>query len=408
MTELYTAGPFLGINNKLATDKLLVPKEGAFVRDAVNVDLTSSGLFKRRDGVRKMARGINCRSLWSAGANFYYADADQLYRFDGTYFHFVAQLGSTSALVSFCSTPRGIVWTDGITLQLINDGVSKPLSVPAPNPEPQPTVLPTSGSLGAGQYVIAFANVDADGVRSVLSAYYELAVSEFGAINIDFAASAYATQVFVGFNGSQLYRELTVPAGATNARISLISAQGAPVSDVYEAPMPPGVYVRYYRGRLLTVSGNAVFYSNSFALGTYRPASNYVLLDDTVTLCEPTDDGVYLATASKTWSATGMDFAEAPLTPIAAFGAIPNTATPEPNSLNMWWSTPRGAVRTTEGNTLELHQDANIAFGNASNGAAMFREAGGLTQFVAVLSNVAPSGAASASSFMDAEVIYPY
>ncbi len=90
---------------------------------------------------------------------------------------------------------------------------------------------------------------------------------------------------------------------------------------------------------------------------------------------------------------------------MARFGAIPGTAVEEPNSNNLWWSTPRGAVRASPTGAVELQQDANVAFSKAEAGAAVFREENGLSQVISVLSRAAPTNAASASSYMDAEVV---
>jgi hypothetical protein len=171
------------------------------------------------------------------------------------------------------------------------------------------------------------------------------------------------------------------------------------------APMPPGDIVRMYRGRLLTVQGNCIYYSIPYGLGLYYPSRNFVLLDKPVTLCEPTQDGVFLATATDTWFSDGHDFATAILKPLAPYGAIPNTAVSEPQSLNMYWFTPRGIVHTKDDNTLDLKQDTSLAFANADRGAALYREENGIAQIITVLSNAVPTAAASASSYMDATTV---
>ena len=124
-----------------------------------------------------------------------------------------------------------------------------------------------------------------------------------------------------------------------------------------------------------------------------------------MTLCEPTQDGVFLATDSNTWFLDGDDITKAPLKPLAPYGAIPNTAAAEPNTLNLWWFTPRGAVRTKDDNTLEMKQDEHMAFGAASTGAALFREENGLSQVLTTLASAGTTGATSASSYMSATTV---
>ncbi len=400
----YQAGPFLGINNKLPVEKL-VGEKGAFVRDAVNVDLNDAGAFQRRPGETLIEALVRGRSLWADGDIGYFADGAKLKSFDGIDVRDVADLTSADANVSFTNTPRGVIWTDGAQLQLIAGGASTELTVAAPNPVPQATAV-AGGAMQAGLYSVGFANVNAAGERSELTDVAQLQVPDNGAIDFVFPAGrAHDTEVYVtAAGGSQLFREMTVPASDTTARLAIVTTEGQPLSDDVELPIPPGDMVREYRGRLITVVGQYVFYSLAYTYGRYLPAWNYIAHDGDVTLCEPCEEGVYLATAKKTWFLRGPDIAGAELTPLAPYGAISNTVANEPNSNALWWSSPRGAVRAN-GGAIELKQDANIAFGNATAGAALFREENGLSQLVSVLANVKPTGAASASSYMDAEVI---
>jgi hypothetical protein len=410
MSNPVKAGPFLGINTKLPTSNMRVPNRpnhpgGSFVRDAKNVDLTEVGTFQRRGGMTQVAAATRASSLWSSGDMGYFVDSGVLKQFDGAAVTALATLPSAASTVSLTQTPRGVVWTDGSAPQLITGLTSAPMAVPAPNPVPAATAS-NGGSLEAGTYTVAFAYVDAAGQRSPLSPFQAVTVGQGGSIILSMPSSAYSTAVAVSaVNGDVLYLETTLPPLVTATAITLVTSQGLPLSNEYEDALPGGTWVRYYRGRLLTVVDDLIFYSHPYNYGTYHPATNFIRLDAPVTLCEPTQTGVFLATAHDTWFLDGLDVATAELKPIAPYGAIPNTAAAEPNTLNLWWSTPRGAVRTTDANTLEMKQDEHIAFSAASTGAALFRESNGLSQVISALSNAVPTGAASASSYMDAVTI---
>ena len=411
MSEPTKLGPFLGMDNKLPTSKLVVPPKqnqagGAYVRDALNVDLTAAGTFQRRGGVKLVAASTRASSLWSDGITGYYADNGVLKSFDGTNVATVATLANPSAKVSMTVTPLGNVWTDSTFLCLISNGVSSNLSVPTPNPTPRVSVT-TGGALKAGMYTVAFARVNAASQRSAIVGFQTVSVlADGGAINVTAASSTDSQVVYVSApGGSVLYLEAVIYPGQTTATVPVLSSSGTPVDSRYETNMPAGAQVRYYRGRLLTVVNNLIYYSHPYNYGVTDPTQNFIALDDPVTLCEPTQDGVFLATAYNTWFLDGHDVATAELKPLAPYGAIPNTAAPEPNTLNLWWFTPRGAVRTTDQNTLEMKQDDHIAFGAASTGAALFREENGLSQVIAAVSNAAPTGAASATSYMTATTV---
>lgn len=63
-----TLGPFAGINNRLPDHQLNIVergrKAGDYLRNAVNVDLTSSGTLRRRKGSALVQSGTDCHSLW--------------------------------------------------------------------------------------------------------------------------------------------------------------------------------------------------------------------------------------------------------------------------------------------------------------------------------------------------------
>lgn len=404
MVEPVKLGPFLGINNKLPTEKLST-KEGTFVRDAVNVDLTLAGTFQRRPGHTLVSAGTRARSLWGDGDVGYYADGASLKLFTGTSTSTITTLGDANADVTFDRTPLGVVWSDGVKIERITNNTSAPLAPPTPNPVPAVSAT-TGGSLEAGTYTVAFATVTSAGLRSPISAFQTVTVGVNGSISIAMVSSSYATQVFITpVGGASMYREAVLTAGTTSASINVISSQGLPVTSTVEAALPAGKFVRGYRGRLLVASGSYVFYSLPYNEGVYHPLTGFIALDGAVTLCEPTQTGVFLATAEKTWFLDGLDVATAELKPLAPYGAVPNTVVQEPHALNMWWMTPRGLVRTTDQNTLELRQDEHMAFGKSTSGAGLYREENGITQVISVLSGTASTGAASASSYMDAQVI---
>ena len=78
-------GPFKGENNRLP-DFTLSGKEGAFVRSAVNVDLSGAGTFKRRPGVERVVSGTDCHSIWAIDDHAYYVDHRTLYHFSALIF----------------------------------------------------------------------------------------------------------------------------------------------------------------------------------------------------------------------------------------------------------------------------------------------------------------------------------
>ena len=408
MLPAYKAGPFLGINTKLPIEKLKVSggageSAGYFVRDAVNVDIDDAGYFARRQGATQIVPGVLSRCLWSNGKQAYFASSNKLMAFNGTTAAEVATLCSAATNVSFADTPRGVVWSDDAQLMLISGDTSAPLLLSTPNPLPSMAVS-ASGSLPASTYVLAFAHRSKDGERSALSEFVQAAVPEGGAITLSFpAARRLDVEVFMSAaGGSQLYSQGVVPAAAMTARFATAYADGSAMTDRVETAMPAGSIVREHRGRLLVVKGSLIYFSLPYAYGLHHTTSGFFALDAPITLCEPVEEGVFVATARDTWLLEGDDITKANLRHLAPFGAIPNTSAHEPDSKEMWWFSERGPIKTERGQ-ITHRQDDRIAFSKASNGAGLVRETNGMHQFVAVVSDVVPSGAANASSWMFAD-----
>lgn len=405
MVEPVKMGPFLGINNRLPSEKLASPDgKGTFVRDAVNVDLTEAGTFQRRGGYTSVAPATRGRCLWGHGGFGYYVDGEQIKRFDGTDTVAVGNITAFGADVSFTDSPLGVLWSDGAAIMRIAGTTSAPVAPAMPNPRPVASGA-LGGALPAGIYRVAYASI-VDGVRSALTDPQTITVPENGTIAID--ASACPTQVvpFVSApNGSVATMHAPIAPGGT-ASISVLNTNGNSVDlSRVEAPLLGGTILRYFRGRLFSVLGNVVSFSKPYQYGVHEPVRDFVALSSTITLFEPTQEGIFIATADETFFWAGTDITKASLKPIAPYGAIAGTVAYEPNTLNMWWQTPRGFVRTKDDNTLELRQDANMAFGTSASGASMFREQNGLVQVVSTLFGSKGTNAASAFSYMDAEII---
>ena len=102
-------GPFLGMNNRLPDTKLSTA-DGAFLRNAVNVDLDNAGTLRRRAGAVRHLSGTACHSLWSDGEHLYHADQSDLYCDGRSIFAGLAP----GMPLSYCATPRGPACSNGV------------------------------------------------------------------------------------------------------------------------------------------------------------------------------------------------------------------------------------------------------------------------------------------------------
>lgn len=395
---------FTGINNRQPIDRIKPTDAGMPVRDAVNVDLSASGTFQRRPGFSQVVSLSNCRDIFEVKDGALFAAGDRLYRFDGQSASDLATLASPHVRVAYTETPLGTVWSDGFTLNLA-EATSMRLTPARPNPEPSAAGV-AGGSLVAGTYGLMFASLRSDGMQSAPTVPVFVSVPANGAIQI--AASGHASRIIVyvtGVDGSVFYREAVIEVGQTSLTVPFVASAGQPLQRDIISDLPPGRMLAMHRGRLLSADGAFLFYSLPWALGLYRPAYDFITLDEDITLVKPVEGGVYVATTSATYFLAGGDISKADPTKIAPYGAIKGTAAKLPNSLDLMWHTPRGPVTASQDGNLALMQDAQIAYPSASAGASILRESNGLRQFITALSQAQPSGGAVFGSFMDARVI---
>ena len=156
-------GPFAGMDNRRPDHQLVKigqgGKVGDFLRNAVNVDITTTGTLQRRRGVRRVLGSIDAHSLWSDGGDAFYVDGQTLYRLflsEGKIDRVPIAYGLTPGLrCSFVRVGNGhVYWSNGLVLQRVINGVSGVPGVPVPNPAPHVTAG-VGGSLPAGLYQVA-------------------------------------------------------------------------------------------------------------------------------------------------------------------------------------------------------------------------------------------------------------
>ncbi len=399
---------FKGINNRRPTDRLGVDETGTFVRDAVNVDLSAVGTFQRRAGFDLLQATTNGRGLFApkSGICAYFASGNQLMHFDGdATITAIKTLASPASDIAYTDTPVGVVCSDGFTLTLLADNTIKPLSPASVNPRPQ-AIAGTGGALPVGGYMVTTAHVDAYGQRSEFDMPQSVDVPASGKITLVRASSQQKVAVFVtAADGEVFYNAGTMLPGETSLEIVVANTSGEPLSYMVMAPLPAGVALGYSKGRLYSAIGNIVAYSMPYNLGLYRPAIDFIPLDASVTLLAGVEGGIYIGTTKAVYFLPAGTPEQSSLQTVAGFGAVRGTLAALPDSTDVMFFTDRGPVRATASGAITLLQDRDIAFSKSDAGAAIVRESNGMRQFVAALSNPAPSGAAVVGSYMDAEVI---
>ena len=395
-------GPFAGINNRLPDHQLgLVErgqKAGDYLRNAVNVDLTNAGTLQRRKGVTLTLSGTQCHSLWADEQGGYFVDGDALKTFPGGV---VLRSGlAPGRPISFARAINGdLYWSNGVTLERIRNGASIPAGVPLPRATPLCSAS-GGGSLDAGHYRIAITALAADGEESGATWPVQIQVPDNGQIVVS-GLPGTRTNIYVSPpNGELLF--LVASTTATGYTIPIIGAQGQTLQSQDMRPMPPGQIVRIHNARLLVADRFGLYYSEPYAFGWHNPLRGYIPLPG-ITLVEPMQSGVFVATADKTYWLAGADIADSSLLERLPYGAAEGTSTRIANSLDVAWFSQRGIVRGTSDGQIQTPQEENVVVNPARAGATLYREQSGMRQLIAGVSNTTTTRAA-ANSFMTMEV----
>lgn len=290
--------PLAGINN-VAEDAALQRGGDAarlYVRDAVNVDLTPAGKAELRPGVRRVTEWPY-RNLWQSPLHrdAFATLGDQWGRVDPfTWSHEpLATVGDgpVSHVVLnnlVCVAGRAGIFTfDGARAQRLT------LDTPA-----APLVLVGEGSLDAGAYGVAVAWLRGS-LESAPSPIKTVHVPASGALEITLPLCLDTTVTGVRLyltrpNGGELAREQDYALGTPTILVRVPPKLGAPAQFQHLSPMPTGLYLAYWRGRLLTAKGNVLRFSEALAYHLHNERHGFVQMPQRITFVLPVDGGIWI------------------------------------------------------------------------------------------------------------------
>jgi len=252
----------------------------------------------------------------------------------------------------------------------------------------------------AGLYLVAFTVVSVDG-ESPATPTVQLEVPENGAIVIG-PAFADALVYVSGPNGDILTLQGNVTA-ASGLTLYTINDTGRRCDTIGAVVMPAGNVVRHYNGCLLVAKGKTLYRSRPYNYGLLDPAKGYFTFPEEITLLEPMNGGIYLAT-DRTWWLTDVIDGTGGIDDLLPYGATPGTSGRTPDASRAFWHSPHGLVVGSNDGTLTNLQEDALSFAEASFGASLYRDRDGMRQVITSRFGAEPSVGAAAS-FMDAEII---
>lgn len=397
-----------GMNNR-APDFRLRTQQGYQLRDAVNVDVTTSGTLRSRAGYQQAIAGADAHSLWSDDTNALYVDAGILYWLTAGPAGLVRTQVTTGVgrAVSYFSAPEGgVYWTDGVRLERAVAGASVRLNPATPVLQPS-IVASTGGALVAGTYTVCFTAVDAAGRESAHTHPVQVAVPANGKITLALGTTpALPIKVYVS----------DVDGGVVHAAVRIVSAGTVAVDQPPlggECPtwgmaaMPAGSIVRHFNGRLMTVVDSMLYVSEPFAPGLYRPESGFIPFQAPITIMEPVQGqspGTYVV-ADQTYWLPG-DITQASIVNVLPYGAVAGSSQNRVDREVVHWMSVRGLIQASTGGEVKNLQEDKIAITPTAFGATFVRDDNGTRQAVTSMYGKSTAQVAVATTYMDAEVTY--
>ena len=406
-------GPFpRGINNRARNHS--VP--AGSLRNAINADIDAEGNARRRKGMTKVVSGLTCRDAFGCPSGQFYVDGTTLKQFTGSAASDI-YAGPTGSSGAFCWQDGVVYFSDGVVNFRIVNGSAVDWGITTPA---APQLALTSGALGAGTYTAAIAWVDADGRQSALSAIRSITLTDSQGLIIQglpgtpatmITAPSYLRLFLSAPNGEVLYRLTDLAVGSISPYTISVTGLDRGFEAVWQ-PLgvpPAGRLIRFYNGRCYIADDSGlIWYSQPLSYHLFNLASDYLFFPEAVTVMEPTDTGIFVATDKQHYFlfGAGPEDDGFQLVDRLDYGAPFNNGQ-HPNFAgggDVTWQSHRGQIVASGDGSLRNVVEDNAAVDNGSAAATLIREDDGERQFIASIDTAQPSTLA-VSNWITAEVI---
>jgi len=350
------------MDNRSASHDLSRKPEAAVLRDALNVDILSSGKPRLRPGRKQVRADAGAHSLFTDGSRLVWATAAALKVGDAN--HVPATVLSDPSLaapLSWVALNNELYFSnEAINGKLVNYayepwGVAAPLYAPVCTPA-------TSGDY---RYTVTCTFITSTGEESgaplgstVLSG--EVPSLQFSSIPQSSDSRVVATRLYVtNVDGKDFYAQVDVPAGTTAWSLTGFFANGALLRTQFLEPLPPGQLIEYNNGRLYAASGNVLWYTEPLRYGLMNRASNFFVFPSRITLNKGVKQGLYIS-ADKTYFLPGAGTKDVDLVTLEEARAVEGAVLSLPGGEEIVWLS-RDGLRRGKGGAIEAVTDDQIA-----------------------------------------------
>lgn len=306
MTDL-RIGPFTDGIDTISRDVALRPSA---LRSCIDLDINRDGWLETRAGQTLASAVAGVHSLWSDGSTLYGAVGASLVRIASDYSRTTLLTLPSNGPVSFSVGPDRVYFTQSsMTGQITSAGARQ---VGVHDGSMVAVAAAASGGLRAGTYAVGLSYIGASGEEGSLSGLAYVRIAESGGLTLTLAWPADAASAWIyrtDANGDVLHKCATVPTGMTTYQIGVGDVSTTP-STQHLRRTPGGHIVRWWMGRLLIARGDTLWYSEPYRTHLCSPTRNFVRMPARLTMVEPVDGGVWVATARGVSFLAGTDPAQ--------------------------------------------------------------------------------------------------
>lgn len=363
MEKEINIGAPVGLNNRKPLARMDASTDagaGAWLRSAINIDLSSDGYLRRRQGFQLVQAG-DFHSLWSDGKDAYAV-------VNGSLSHLSPEPTpiepNVRNPVTYARFPDGAVyWSDGNKAGRMNGQDNKPITPPMPNPVPAAQVV--DAGLPAGRYQVCFTRIT-DGLESAPTEAVMFDLPEnkglvFSGVDND-------TLIYVTGANGEIFNEIS------GNYLSPI-AEGAECPTFGLAPIPAGQALAHYRGSLLMAAGNYLYVSEPYLYGLHNPVRGFIPFPEPISVVAPCEDGFYVC-ADKTYWLPADPLNTTPIV-VLPYGALAKSLVIDDESMTVYWQSKHGIVLAKPSGSVTLPQNQALQFDPADTGVSWLREQNG-------------------------------
>lgn len=386
MPDVKLALPSLGVD--FLSDDTKLPS-GA-VRRAENVDLSNTGVFRRRPGSSLAVAGVGYHSLFTYGRGTLIGQGANVLFIDPTTYNAMQLCAmGVEAPVDFTEYNEHLYWTNsGSTWWLPSDAMTA-RRVGAALPSLLPDIVAdTAGALLPGTYAVALARLDDRGEESPAKLLGTVLLPTGGGVRLTSIAleSGASYRVYLSTaDGEELYGAADFPAAFTEYLVG-DTPDGAQRMTQHLAPMPAGSFIRGHAGRLYVAAGDTLWFSRPLRPHLHDPRSDFIRFAGQIKFIEPTPGGLYVGDQRGVWFLSGNDPLNAKQklasphvavrrSSIRVEGAhLPEKVAPDDEHVALWLSECGYMVGKSDGSVIALNADrVRIAPGLEGKSVAVVR-----------------------------------